>query len=174
MGMKLNKQTNAGFKSGQFWHVAMMGAVLLSTLAWMPSDAWAKKGTNKYAQVNLVSDVPDLAVIEDSNLVNPWGMSFSASSPFWVSDNAVGVSTLYAVTNGTVTKQALVVARGLGAAAGRTVRGYRRDRESTRRRGAVRTLIRRLERIAGDGLGDVGHPGAPDPRLLAGHRQLWR
>jgi len=110
MGMKLNKQTNAGFKSGQFWHVAMMGAVLLSTLAWMPSDAWAKKGTNKYAQVNLVSDVPDLAVIEDSNLVNPWGMSFSASSPFWVSDNAAGVSTLYAVTNGTVTKQALVVA----------------------------------------------------------------
>jgi uncharacterized protein (TIGR03118 family) len=110
MRSMLSKQTNIGFKCGQFWHVAMMGAVLLSTLAWMPSEAWAKKGMNKYAQVNLVSDVPGLAVIEDSNLVNPWGMSFSASSPFWVSDNGTGVSTLYSVTNGTVTKVGLTVA----------------------------------------------------------------
>ena len=110
MRSMLSKQTTSGFTRGRFWRIAMMGAALLSTLAWMPSEAWAKKGMNKYAQVNLVSDVPGLAVIEDPNLVNPWGMSFSASSPFWVSDNGTGVSTLYAVTNGTVTKQALVVA----------------------------------------------------------------
>jgi hypothetical protein len=112
VGMKrmLTKQSRSGFTGGQFCRVTLAGAVLLSTLALAPSEAWAKKGTNKYAQVNLVSDVPDLAVIEDSNLVNPWGMSFSATSPFWVSDNGTGVSTLYAVTNGTVTRQALVVA----------------------------------------------------------------
>jgi len=105
-----SKQLRSGFTGGQFWRIAMVGAVLLLTLAWVPSKAWAKKGMNRYAQVNLVSDVPDLAVIEDTNLVNPWGMSFSASSPFWVSDNATGVSTLYSVTNGTVTKLDLVVA----------------------------------------------------------------
>src|SRR5262249_45024552 len=39
----------------------------------------------------------------DANLVNPWGVGESpgtTGSPFWVSDNGAGVSTLY-VTNGT-------------------------------------------------------------------------
>jgi len=31
----------------------------------------------------------------DPNLVNPWGISFGPTTPFWVSDNATGVSTLY-------------------------------------------------------------------------------
>ncbi len=31
----------------------------------------------------------------DSNLINPWGVSFTPASPFWVSDNNAGVSTLY-------------------------------------------------------------------------------
>jgi uncharacterized protein (TIGR03118 family) len=31
----------------------------------------------------------------DPNLINPWGVSHSAASPFWVSDNGTGVSTLY-------------------------------------------------------------------------------
>jgi uncharacterized protein (TIGR03118 family) len=32
----------------------------------------------------------------DPNLVNPWGVSFTpTTSPFWVSDNVTGVSTLY-------------------------------------------------------------------------------
>jgi len=31
----------------------------------------------------------------DPNLVNPWGVSFGKATPFWVSDNATGVSTLY-------------------------------------------------------------------------------
>src|SRR5206468_9203908 len=38
--------------------------------------------------------------------VNPWGISHSATSPFWVSDNGTGLSTLY---NGAGTKQGLVV-----------------------------------------------------------------
>ena len=32
----------------------------------------------------------------DTNLLNPWGLTASATSPFWVSDNGKGVSTLYA------------------------------------------------------------------------------
>jgi uncharacterized protein (TIGR03118 family) len=48
-----------------------------------------------YFVTNLVSDVPGLAPIVDSNLVNPWGLTRSDASPWWVADNGTGVSTLY-------------------------------------------------------------------------------
>jgi uncharacterized protein (TIGR03118 family) len=48
---------------------------------------------------NLVTDdqAVNAAAITDPNLKNPWGMSLSAGSPFWVSDNATGKATLYKV-----------------------------------------------------------------------------
>src|SRR5262245_2258426 len=46
-------------------------------------------------QTNLVSDLPGVAMVQDPHLVNPWGISESATSAFWVSDNGAGVSTLY-------------------------------------------------------------------------------
>jgi uncharacterized protein (TIGR03118 family) len=46
-------------------------------------------------QTNLASDVPGLAANTDPNLVNPWGVSFSATSPFWVSNQGANNSTLY-------------------------------------------------------------------------------
>jgi uncharacterized protein (TIGR03118 family) len=51
-----------------------------------------------YTQTNLVSDVVGLAPIHDPNLVNPWGITRSATSPWWVSDNNSGDSTLYTGT----------------------------------------------------------------------------
>ena len=48
-----------------------------------------------YKQTNLVSDIPGEAAVHDPNLVNPWGITRSASSPWWVSDNNSGFSTLY-------------------------------------------------------------------------------
>jgi uncharacterized protein (TIGR03118 family) len=48
-----------------------------------------------FVQKNLVSDVPGLARVTDSDLVNPWGISFGPSSPFWIADNGTGRSTLY-------------------------------------------------------------------------------
>src|SRR5262249_30249723 len=57
------------------------------------SPGKAQQGT--VLQTNLVSDLPGLAQFQDPNLVNPWGISESGSSPFWVSDNNAGVSTLY-------------------------------------------------------------------------------
>jgi uncharacterized protein (TIGR03118 family) len=59
-----------------------------------------------YTQTNLVSNIPGLAANTDPNLVNPWGISESGASPFWVSDNGTGVATLY---NSAGTKQSLVV-----------------------------------------------------------------
>ncbi len=59
-----------------------------------------------YLQTNLVSDVPGLAATTDPNLVNAWGLSASSGSPWWVSDNGTGLSTLY---TGTGAVQSLVV-----------------------------------------------------------------
>src|SRR5438128_8840943 len=82
----------------------------------IPSPARAgHDGDARYRQINLVSDLPGVALLQDTNLVNAWGVSFSPNSPFWISDNGTGKATLYAVTNdpsGTVhvSKVALEVA----------------------------------------------------------------
>jgi uncharacterized protein (TIGR03118 family) len=50
---------------------------------------------NQYMVNKLVSDLPG-ATVMDSNLKNPWGIAFSpGGGPFWVADNATGVSTVY-------------------------------------------------------------------------------
>jgi uncharacterized protein (TIGR03118 family) len=49
-----------------------------------------------FVQTNLVSDIPGLAAHTDANLKNPWGISFSLTSPFWVSNQVTGTATLYA------------------------------------------------------------------------------
>jgi uncharacterized protein (TIGR03118 family) len=64
-----------------------------------------------YQQTNLVSDIQGLAQNPpngqpDAQLVNPWGLISSPTSPWWVSDNNAGVSTLY---DGQGVKQGLVV-----------------------------------------------------------------
>jgi uncharacterized protein (TIGR03118 family) len=63
-----------------------------------------------YVQINLVSDIPGFASLMDASLKNPWGISHSATSPFWISDQGANVSTLYTVAGGTVSKNALTVA----------------------------------------------------------------
>lgn len=50
---------------------------------------------SSFYQTNLVSDIPGLATVTDSNLKDPWGVSFSSTSPIWVSDRATGLTTLY-------------------------------------------------------------------------------
>jgi hypothetical protein len=66
-----------------------------------------------YLQTDLVSDIPGLATITDPLLMNPWGISRSATSPFWISNQVTNSSTLYAVTGSTnVTKVTAVNAQG--------------------------------------------------------------
>ncbi len=48
-----------------------------------------------FDQIDLVSSVSGLAAHTDANLVNPWGVSFSATSPFWISNQNTGTTTLY-------------------------------------------------------------------------------
>ena len=51
--------------------------------------------TTSYAQTNLVSDGALAAPNTDKHLINPWGIAFAPGSPFWISDNNSGFSTLY-------------------------------------------------------------------------------
>ncbi len=62
--------------------------------------------SNSYTQTNLVSDISGKAPVTDPNLVNPWGLSRASGSPWWVSDEGTGLTTLY---NGTGAIQGLVV-----------------------------------------------------------------
>ena len=55
-----------------------------------------------YRQTNLVSDIQGLAPTPDGHLLNPWGLIASSTSPWWVSDNNGGVSTLYNGTTGAI------------------------------------------------------------------------
>lgn len=78
-----------------------VGAIALQAI---PAQAGVFRGS--FHQTNLVSDIPGLAAITDPKLVNPWGLSSSATSPIWVSDNNAAASTLY---NGAGQKLSLTV-----------------------------------------------------------------
>ena len=75
---------------------------------------WGQEArADSFAVTNLVTNDQgaNAAQITDGNLINAWGISHSPASPFWVSDNGTGLSTLYSVnplTNAT-TKQGLEV-----------------------------------------------------------------
>jgi uncharacterized protein (TIGR03118 family) len=59
-----------------------------------------------YTQTNLVANVAGLANHTDSQLSNPWGISFLPGNPFWIANNNGGTSTLYDAEGN---KQSLVV-----------------------------------------------------------------
>jgi len=66
-----------------------------------------------FVQVNLVSDLPGLATITDPELVNPWGVSHSSTSPFWTSNQGKSTATLYAVTDNTKVSKVPINGNGI-------------------------------------------------------------
>jgi hypothetical protein len=50
-----------------------------------------------FDQTNIVSSVPGLAITTVHNLISPWGLSLSPTGQFRVSDNGLGLSTVYDV-----------------------------------------------------------------------------
>src|ERR1700688_2955520 len=48
-----------------------------------------------YSQTNLVSNTAGVANTTDSQLLNPWGISFLPGQDFWIANNNSGTSTLY-------------------------------------------------------------------------------
>jgi uncharacterized protein (TIGR03118 family) len=76
-----------------------------------------------FSEINLVtnSQAAQPAAVTDPNLVNPWGVSFAPTGPFWLSDNGTGLSTLYSVnptTNLTATLGLVVSIPGDGTVTG--------------------------------------------------------
>lgn len=61
----------------------------------LPSAAGAAGPADRYAQVNLVSDLPGVARVMDPNLINPWGLSQGPTTPVWAADQGTSVSTIY-------------------------------------------------------------------------------
>ena len=90
------------------------------------SRPWHDHGTGQFvadtafSQMNLTSDVPGMAQDTDSNLKNPWGVSFAPTSPFGVSNQVSGNSTLY---NGDGTMVPLVVSTPPGKPTGQVFNG---------------------------------------------------
>ena len=72
-----------------------------------------------YVQTNLVSDIPQVpnadgtSVTIDAHLKNVWGMSRGAASPWWVSNNGTGTSTLYSGA-GVITQLVVTVPNAMG------------------------------------------------------------
>jgi uncharacterized protein (TIGR03118 family) len=62
-------------------------------------SAQAKAGPT-FSVTNLITNNQSVnqAQITDPNLVNPWGVSFSSTSPLWVSNEGTGVASLYKIS----------------------------------------------------------------------------
>ena len=72
----------------------MLKSLLFPTclLLVLPALTYAQQ----YTQTNLVSDLStEKPVTVDPNLKNPWGLTRSSGSPWWVANNNSGTSTLY-------------------------------------------------------------------------------
>jgi uncharacterized protein (TIGR03118 family) len=53
---------------------------------------------------NLVGSDPSVGAAQiDPNLLNPWGISESPTSPFWISDNGSGLTSIYSATSSGLT-----------------------------------------------------------------------
>jgi len=74
-------------------HSSRPALVYACALSLFPTLAWAQH----YQQQNLVSNVPvtPAASVTDPNLQNAWGLVHGPTTPWWISNNAGGTSTLY-------------------------------------------------------------------------------
>jgi uncharacterized protein (TIGR03118 family) len=92
---------------------ALVGASFLGATAaagiaagYDETDLVVNKQVNGVPTLTDANGIVHIAKFFDPNLVNPWGVGESGTSPFWVADNGNGTSTLY---NTQGTPQSLVV-----------------------------------------------------------------
>jgi uncharacterized protein (TIGR03118 family) len=89
------------FKIGRYGRLwGALSLILISIASY--SYAQSASPSQHYKQTNLVSDIPGMASTTDPNLVNPWGLARSSTSPWWASDNGPGLATLYMGTGSIV------------------------------------------------------------------------
>src|ERR1039458_5286787 len=85
-----------------FHRTLLVAALLVLALSVASNLAFAACGQS-YAATALVKNTGKKG---DKQLLNPWGLAYGPSNPFWLSDNTSGLSTLY---DGSGVKQSLVV-----------------------------------------------------------------
>src|SRR3984957_12945135 len=78
-----------------FRRPAMKTFLSLATATSLLLSVGSLANSQHYTQVNLVANTSGIAPVTDPHLVNPWGLSRTSSSPWWISDNRTGLSTLY-------------------------------------------------------------------------------
>src|SRR5215469_1746984 len=83
-----------------------LSAVFVFILAMATVALFSTNALAQYKVTVLVSNQPGVAPLQDTNLVNGWGLTRGPTTPFWVSDNVTGKATLY---TGTGTQVPLVV-----------------------------------------------------------------
>lgn len=77
------------------WSVPPLVALLVIAAVLIGGRTVAAADAGRYQQTNLVSDQAGMAPVVDPDLLNPWGLVAGPATPWWVSDNNAGVSTLY-------------------------------------------------------------------------------
>jgi uncharacterized protein (TIGR03118 family) len=73
---------------------ALLAAAIVAGLA-AAVPTQANPPGNSYTVTPLVSDNPSLAPTTDPNVHNAWGLTRSATSPWWFSDNGTGMTSVY-------------------------------------------------------------------------------
>jgi uncharacterized protein (TIGR03118 family) len=80
---------------------AILAATLLGTRAsgagpgFVETDLVTNQSVDGVPTLTDANGIVHVAAFLDANLVNPWGIAESGTSPFWVSDNGSSQSTLY-------------------------------------------------------------------------------
>jgi hypothetical protein len=86
---------------------ALKCSAAMALITWLfPAAAFPQ-----YVRTDLTSDQPGVAANTSPHLVNGWGLVQLGTSPFWISDNGTGLSTLYNGRHGVCTALARVVPR---------------------------------------------------------------
>jgi uncharacterized protein (TIGR03118 family) len=87
-------QTVMKLVSGGLFSAAVIAVCLITVSTARADDK--NDQLNRYVVTNLTSNQPGVAPNTDPVLQNAWGVTFTpGASPFWISDNTTGCSTLY-------------------------------------------------------------------------------
>ncbi|HXT26320.1 MAG TPA: TIGR03118 family protein [Candidatus Eisenbacteria bacterium] len=81
--------------NSKFRPSSLILSLILCGVALLLASAANAQISQEFRRVNLVSDIPGVALRSDPNLVNCWGIAFSPTSPVWIANNGTGTSTLY-------------------------------------------------------------------------------
>src|SRR5690348_1495441 len=109
-------------QSNRSWarRALLPAASTLMLVGALATPAQAHPAHTRFAEVDLVSDQKIPGVLQDTNLVNAWGLALSPTSPLWVANNGTNTATIYVggVNGAAVTKVPLTVSVPGGAPTG--------------------------------------------------------